>query len=59
MVTLNGQVGRLVGVESLSCNEYEAELFLLQRSVVSGSADKNVKFWDFELVTDKDYSLTR
>ena len=24
------------------------------RSVVSGSSDKTVKFWDFELVTGKD-----
>ena len=25
-----------------------------ERSVVSGSSDKTVKFWDFELVTGKD-----
>ena len=30
-----------------------------QRGIVSGSADHDVKFWDFELVTDEEYSATR
>ncbi|ELT90132.1 hypothetical protein CAPTEDRAFT_89073 [Capitella teleta] len=29
-----------------------------KRSIVSGSADKEVKFWDFELITDADFSTT-
>ncbi|EPZ34550.1 U3 snoRNA associted protein Dip2 [Rozella allomycis CSF55] len=30
-----------------------------RRGLVSGSGDKLVKFWDFELVEDKEYSLTQ
>ncbi|KAK2138293.1 hypothetical protein NP493_8129g00002 [Ridgeia piscesae] len=30
-----------------------------KRGIVSGSADHDVKFWDFELVTDEEYSATR
>ena len=32
---------------------------LLQRGLVSGSADHTVKFWNFELVTDDKHSATR
>ena len=34
-------------------------LNLLQRGLVTGSADHEVRFWEFELVQDDDYSLTR
>ena len=27
-----------------------------RRGVVSGGADKSIKFWEFDLITDKDYS---
>ncbi|KAI0212489.1 WD repeat-containing protein 3 [Lamellibrachia satsuma] len=30
-----------------------------KRGIVSGSADHDVKFWDFELITDEEYSATR
>ena len=30
-----------------------------QRSVISGSADHELKFWDFELIKDEQYSTTR
>ncbi|XP_023931815.1 WD repeat-containing protein 3-like [Lingula anatina] len=29
-----------------------------KRGIISGSADKEVKFWDFELITDEKYSKT-
>ena len=31
----------------------------MQRGIASGSGDHDVKFWDFELVTDTEYSATR
>ncbi len=27
---------------------------LMQRGIVTGGADKTVKFWDFELIKDED-----
>lgn len=33
--------------------------FNFQRGFVTGGADKTVKFWDFELVTDKNSTQKR
>ena len=38
---------------------YYSVTLYLQGSIVTGSTDKEVKFWDFELITDEKFSSTR
>ncbi len=49
----------LESVEAHSGAVWSITLAPDKRGLVSGSADHEVKFWDFELITDEEYSSTR